>query len=166
MTRGSCHASRHQRTSLDTPSRSCLTSPPSTPPMRRRLGLSLVQATGKWSSTAAEWCHPMLPSQVPRRVPRVAKRGESGTLNELPCVPHQAQAQEMWHDKKIHDLRGSHQGQGARRRPRQKGRDTLPHGGRGHGDVLPPPPPRRRISNLSHGTRYTVVRDTNRATSS
>jgi hypothetical protein len=46
-------------------------------------GLSLSQATGKRSLASAERCHPMSPSQAPRRVPRVVKRGESGALGGL-----------------------------------------------------------------------------------
>jgi hypothetical protein len=51
-----------------------------------------------------------------------------------PYIPCQAQAQEIRHNERLHDFKGSHQGQGARRRPGRKGHDTLPRGGGRHGD--------------------------------
>jgi hypothetical protein len=49
-----CCASVHRTMSSGTPLRSCLTSPPSTPPTWRRSGLAVSQVVGKWHVAAAE----------------------------------------------------------------------------------------------------------------
>jgi hypothetical protein len=58
-----------------------------------------------------------------------------------PRLRRQTQAQRVHHDEKLHDLRGSLQGQEARGRPGRKGHGALPQGGGGHDDLwlaLPP----------------------------
>jgi hypothetical protein len=74
-----------------------------------------------------------------------------GDLPE-PRVPHQAQAQGLWHDEEFHDLGVPHPAQGTRGRPRRKKRDALPWGSCSHDELqwrLPSPLERRHKSNLS-----------------
>jgi hypothetical protein len=79
--------SGHRTTLAGTPLRSCLTSPPSMPPMKRRPGLSLSPAAGKRTPAAAARRHPALWSKAPRRMRRAARKSKSGTLSGLQPWP-------------------------------------------------------------------------------
>jgi hypothetical protein len=56
-------------------------------PTRGWSALYVSQVIGKRSLTTAERHHPTSPSKASRRTPRVAKRGESGTLSGLEPQP-------------------------------------------------------------------------------
>jgi hypothetical protein len=81
MTRNNDHPSRHRTMFLSMPP--CSASPPSMPPARMLLTLSLSQVGGKRSPVAGKRHHPTSPSRMPRRAPRVARRCESGALSGL-----------------------------------------------------------------------------------